>query len=210
MIATNLRKVYLHGSLGDKFGKEFSLAVNSAPEAVRLLNANFSGFVEEVRKGEFRVIRGNRDRVFYLDEDTFHVGLGSSELHIVPVPVGSKKSGLTKIIIGVALIGLSFAFAPAIVGALGPTLGMGTSIVGGVTYGNIAMMGVSMAIGGLAQMMTPKVKSYDTNNTPDQRSSFISNGPVNSTEQGVPVPLVYGRMRVGSVLVASSITTEQL
>ena len=41
-------------------------------------------------------------------------------------------------------------------------------------------------------------------------SDLSINGPTNTAEQGGPIPIVYGRMRVGSALVSSSVSTDQV
>lgn len=44
----------------------------------------------------------------------------------------------------------------------------------------------------------------------DQEKSYMFNGALNSNEQGGPVPLVYGHTRVGSVVISSAITNEEM
>lgn len=54
---------------------------------------------------------------------------------------------------------------------------------------------------------TPTVKSYTSRNPPDQRTSYLFDGAVNTVAQGGPVPIIYGRMRVGSVVVSAGINS---
>ena len=67
-----------------------------------------------------------------------------------------------------------------------------------------------MAITGISQLLTPSLKlsNFSQFERPDQRPSFIFAGPVNVAHQGAVVPLVYGRMRVGSVVVSSGLAPE--
>jgi len=40
--------------------------------------------------------------------------------------------------------------------------------------------------------------------------SYMFNGALNSNEQGGPVPLIYGQARVGSIVISSAITSEEM
>ncbi len=79
--------------------------------------------------------------------------------------------------------------------------------IGGAATG--AFILVTLAITYVAtKLFAPIIKPLeypaDLSGTPE----FVFNGPTNISAQGVGVPLVYGRMRVGSVLVSASIVTE--
>jgi predicted phage tail protein len=83
-----------------------------------------------------------------------------------------------------------------------------------------------MILAGTAQLLSPQPaelpgltgatgargNSFDpANNDPaDNRASYIYNGAVNLTAQGNPVPLCYGRMRVGSVVVSAGVSTTDI
>ena len=204
-----LRTIHLHGRLGDKFGKEFRFDVATAAEAVRALATNFNEFLLELQEGSYEVVRGNYfgDDPIWLDEsEVAEFKLGHADLHIVPHIEGSKNAragGSLKIILGVALIGV------AVAGAFftgGMSLGMmGTTIPGlGISFGNVAMVGVALILAGVARLLTP------TQQNPNEQASFLLNGPGNSYAQGNPVPLVYGEVIVGSQLISGSIDIEPI
>ena len=69
-----------------------------------------------------------------------------------------------------------------------------------------------MLLGGVAQLLAPDVDSGDpqTYEKPEAKASFLFNGPVNTAEQGGPVPLVYGRVITGSHVVSSGLSTEKI
>ena len=71
---------------------------------------------------------------------------------------------------------------------------------------------MTTALGGLAQFLapTPTVDSPAAFEPADQKPSFLFNGPVNTSAQGSVIPVVYGTMLCGSVVVASGIETEDL
>ena len=57
---------------------------------------------------------------------------------------------------------------------------------------------------GVAQM-TAKAPDTSINEAEGNESAVIS-GPQNTNQQGVPVPLVYGRTMAGSIVIASNLT----
>ena len=63
----------------------------------------------------------------------------------------------------------------------------------------IAMMGLQMALAPKPKMERP---SADVNSA---KQSFIFSSKANVAEQGIPVPVGYGRLRVGSAVIQSTI-----
>lgn len=197
-----MRKIHLHGTLS-KYTPVIELDVQTAGEAVRALNANFPGFVTDLRAGEWHVIRGDQILGEYLDSvECGALRLGAADLHFVPAVTGAKTGGgALKTVLGVALVGAAFAFSG---GALAAPIVFG-SLSTGLAYGNLAMIGVGMALSGVSQLLAPEDSSKK-----DTQSSFIFNGPGNAYEQGSPVPLVYGEVICGGVLVSGGLDIEAI
>jgi len=210
---SQLKTIHLYGKLADEYGSAFELDVATPAEAIRALAANFPTFYKTLYGGEYRVMRGPPEEDFALNEDQLTLGLGRvSDLHIIPMPAGSKKSGIIKVILGVALIAISIFVPPAGIAA-GGTLAAGFAgeIALGVTYGAVAALGASLVLAGAAQLLSPAPKAdYGGREKPDERASFFFNGPVNTVEQGGPVPIVVGRMEVGSVLVSAGLVISRI
>ena len=208
-----LKTIHLYGKLADEYGPAFDLDVATPAEAIRALAANFPTFYKSLYGGEYRVMRGPPREDFALNEDQLTLAIGqANHLHIIPMPVGSKKTGIFKIILGVALIAISIFVPPAGIAA-GGTLaaGFASEIALGVTYGAVAALGASLVLAGAAQLLSPTPKAdYGGREKPDERASFFFNGPVNTIEQGGPVPIVVGRMEVGSVLVSAGLVISRL
>jgi predicted phage tail protein len=206
-----LRTIHLYGALGDEYGREHRLAVKSPREAVRALCALYRGFRDRFKPGFYHVVRGrDLDTGFGLDEQTIDMRLGKGDLHIVPVVEGQGGRGgaFAKIAIGLAIVAGGFFFAPAIAGLGATALSIGgTSLL---TYGNIVAIGAAVALTGVAQLLSPTPKPRVGREPTDKRESFLFNGPENVVTQGGAVPLVYGRARVGSVLISAGLTAEQI
>lgn len=194
------RNIHLHGALGKRFGRHHTLDVATAGEAGRALAAVLPGFRDFAVGKWFRVVRGDRRTGLALGEGDLAFELGAADLHIVPVLAGSGgRGGLGKIIAGVFLIGAAFFF-PGSIAAFGTATGLG------ITAGQVAGLGLALAMTGLGQMLAPKPKS---NNGKDQ-SSYLFDGGANVTTEGGPVPLVYGHFRVNPVLVGVGLSTEDI
>ncbi|PZR92244.1 MAG: hypothetical protein DI537_13735 [Stutzerimonas stutzeri] len=202
-----MRKVHLHGALGKKYGKTFELEVRTAGEAIRALSANFPKFLKDLREGSWHIVRGKSvDKGLDLGKDdisTFNLGQG--DLHIVPVVAGSKRAGLLKVVLGAVLIGAAFVLtAGAAAGLAAPIMQGG--LLGGITGTQLALFGAAMALAGVSALLTPEEKKKE--DTDD--SSFTMTGPGNTTDQGVPVPLVYGEVITGGVLISGGYDVERI
>lgn len=189
-----MKQIILHGSLAH-FGERFSLDVRDPAEAVRALTTQIKGFREAVEAGSWHVIRGPLEDGESLNEEGLTVGLGNqNEIHILPAIEGAGGDGVGKVIGGIALVAASFI----------PGLNVAVA-------GALFSAGVSMSLGGVSMMLAPSPDSnYDDRESPDQRPSFLFDGPVNTSTQGLPVPVVYGRIKTGSVVVSAGMTSEEL
>jgi predicted phage tail protein len=211
-----MRTIHLHGYLRERFGGPFRFDVASPREAISALLHQLDGFADAIRDGRFGIIRGDYEHGMELDETELTLRFGRTrELHIVPVVQGGggRGAGIAKIVLGVGL--LAVGIGGAILATGGFMAGLGTVAGFGVTWGSIATAGIAITAAGLSSVLTPRPNldpgRLDQLEPPDQRPSALFNsGPVNRSAQGAPVPVVYGRMRVGSVVVSSGLVTESI
>jgi len=200
-----LRKIKLYGRLAKFVGQRvFEADVASAAEAVRFLLVNFPQLEKHMADQHYRVSVGK----YALTAEELQDPAGQQEIKIVPVLAGA--GGRTAAIIaGVALIALSFGIGA--IASAGVTLG---GLAGIGTVGTIGVsIGVSLVLGGVAQLLTPTPKinipgTQQDNNDP--RKSYSFSGIQQTSRQGVPVPIVYGETIVGSVVVSAGIDTVQV
>ncbi|MFX3669808.1 tail assembly protein [Xanthomonas arboricola] len=196
---TKIRTVRLYGVLGARFGRSFRLAVSSPAEAIRALCVQIPGIerflMESKDRGmAFAVFIGRRN----LREDQLDDPPGSDEIRIAPILIGSKTGGVFQAILGVALIAVA-AIA---------TGGVGAAFAASGVWGTAAMVGLSLAIGGVAQMLAPQAKGLGTSERPENQPSYSFNGPVNTQAQGNPVPVAYGRVWAGGAIISAGIYAE--
>lgn len=184
----------------------FRAEVSSAGEAVRFLLANFPHLEPELAQGHYRITVGDHD----LCEDEIGHPSGQQEIRIIPVVAGAGAAG--RIIAGIALIGASFLFPGAgMFGAtsiFGATAGTGILTATGTLLSGI---GASLVLGGVSQLLTPVPRLPQGQDTQDDpRKSYSFSGIQNVSRSGVPVPIVYGRTLVGSVIISAGIDSVQV
>jgi predicted phage tail protein len=198
-----LRSIHLHGALKKQFGPSHRFDVATAAEAFRALNCAFPNrFLKALEQGAYKIVRGDKRNGMQLDLDLItSFRLGHADLHIIPVPKGASQSGkgTTKVVLGAALVGAAVFFSG---GTLATPLA-GTGLLSGLTYGNIALVGVGLAIAGAATLLSKPTQATGASN-----DATVNGGNIgNSGQQGDALPLIYGEVLCGSkpISVASDI-----
>ncbi|CNH88435.1 MULTISPECIES: tail assembly protein [Yersinia] len=177
----------------------FRFAASSTQEAIKaccVLLPGFERFLNEAKdKGlTFAVFKGKRN----ISKDELEFNIGDEEIKIAPIIIGSKKAGLFQTILGAVLIAAAL---------WNPVIGGAALMSAKVAYG-VGMMGASLALGGMVQMLSPQQGGLAMRESPDNKPSYAFGGPVNSIAQGNPVPLGYGKRRIGGALISAGIHAE--
>lgn len=192
-----LRRIKLYGPLAKFIGERVLTAdVSTAAEAIRFLIANWPQVEQHITQHSYRVVVGGDDLPLGTDPEQLHYPIGRSEISVIPVVAGSGPVG--RIIAGVALIAASFAI-PGSAAFLGIGL---KGLAGGI--------GLSLTLGGVAQLLMPMPTMPDADSASDPRRSYSFSGIQNTSRQGVPVPIVYGETLVGSVVISAGIDIVQV
>lgn len=213
-----LYKVKLYGSLGKKYGTgTIEIYSKDLKEIFRALSSRFGEhFKTTVVNGSWHITKGKRKSITLSKEDTFisteevDLPLSDNEIHIFPAIMGAggKGGSIGAIVLGVVLIAIAVV---AVIYTGGAAAGLIGAI--GSSAGQVALVGIAAVAYGVSSLLAqpPSTGSYTSQAAgADQKQSFIFNGAVNNTEQGVPVPLVYGRHLVGSTVISAGLDVEQL
>ena len=208
-----LRTIRVYGALARFLKRKvFRAQVANAAEAVRFLLANFPQVEKHMADQYYEVRVGSRALQLGKDPGELHLPTGQREvISIIPVIAGAG-GGFGKILIGIGLIAAAILLAP--VG--GGFLGLGAGFISGATAAAastiVGGIGLSLALGGVAQLLTPtpRLNSAGTDAETDPRRSYSFSGVQNVSRQGVPVPVVYGEVIVGSIVVSAGISTEKV
>lgn len=193
--------VLLYGEMGKRFGRRHKLDISTPAEAIRALSANypeFQGWLYEKREAPFRVTVGRED----IDSSEL-VRCTTKTLKFIPLVSGSGNFG--KIIVGALLIYFSGGLAAGIGGTFGASAATITSIGSIITN-----IGISLVLSGLSGMLSSPPKAQAPSERPDNKPSYTFDGAVNTTAQGNCVPVLYGECLVGSQVISSGLSVEQI
>jgi len=203
-----LTKLKLYGDLADFIGhKQFEVKVHSVAQAVSFLINNFPNAEAYMANREYKVLVNE----YEIDETEIQHPIGQQDISFVPV-ISGAGGGFGRVLTGAALIGASFLFPGA--GAFGTTSFFGKAAVAGGVLTKVgtavSLMGASMVLGGVSEMLFPVPKPKDISNPSDPRISFGFNGIQQSSRAGTTHPIVYGEIFTGSVVISAGIDTEQV
>jgi predicted phage tail protein len=203
--------LHLGGFLGERYGRKHRLEVDRIQDVVRGLACQIPGFRKDVldyRPG-FHLIVGDRD----LGPGQLGMRPAHEDVYLVPAIMGGGgNTPWLQIIIGAALIYFTAgAASPAVAAATGTSMsaaaGMGLSAG---MIGAISSVGYAMVLGGISQMLYQPATAAAPGERPENQPSYVFNGAVNAEAQGHPIPLLYGQLRVGSIVVSAGIETVQM
>ena len=204
-----LRKIKLYGELAKFVGhKEFEVKVDSIGRAVSFLINNFPGIEKYMSPKYYQVKVGN----YEIGEDELHYPIGQKEdIQFIPVISGAGR-GLGKTLLGVALIGIAIA-APGAGFMAGGGFGFAGAGAMAGKFSFAAMLGnigIGLTLMGVSEMLTPLPEKRDFNSEEDPRLSYNFSGTQNTSRAGTPVPICYGEIITGSVVISGSIDTQQV
>lgn len=182
--------VRFYGSL-KQFGTEFRLDCKTPAEVVQALTSQIPKLRQFIQQGLFTVRVGRE----YLDNRYLEQGLNQhlkedATVHFTPVLKGSKKAGLFQTIVGAVMV---------VVGAFTSWAG-GAALIAG---------GIGLMAGGVAQMLT-KMPSMSTGKDAEKKQSTSFSNLSNMAAQGRPMPIAYGRIRVGSLIISQGVETMDI
>ena len=188
-----LKKIKVYGKLRQFLGKSyFEAAVRSPQQAMSFLMANFQGLQKHMNDQYYKIKMGGND----ITEDYLSMS-GQGDIQIIPVACGAAP-----IVIGAGLIGAGAIAATSTVAFIAGTLATALTTVG-----------VSMIVGGVVEMIAPQ-PSLDipsiSDIDPRIRGSYSFNGIQNVNSSGVPIPIIYGLVFSGSILISSGVDTAQI
>ena len=198
-----LRKVKLYGELAKFVGhKEFEVKAETVGKAISFLIHNFPGIESYMSPKYYQVKVGNYD----IDKEEIHHPVGKQDIHFIPVISGAGR-GLGKVLLGAVLIGIAVASG-------GTGLSLGAGGVFGFTGGSLAAIGgnigLALVLSGVSDMLFPVPKPQKFTSEEDPQLSFNFSGVQNTSRAGTPVPIVYGEIFTGSVVISAAVDTNQV
>lgn len=176
-----MTEVHFHGILAKKYGKVHKMALSRPKDLLLAMEANHDDFPLELKK---------------LAQKNIHYSFVVNDRWVKNHEQFSDK--IKKI-----------DFVPCILGS-GPAV-FGSWVAAGFFYASLALS-IGSAVYSYVQagkMEYPQIPGAEATSAALNRSLAFSNRE-NILEQGNPVPLVYGRLRVGSFVVQSTVKSFPL
>ncbi|EKF5023964.1 tail assembly protein [Salmonella enterica] len=198
MAPPTMARVCLYGDL-QRFGRRTDLSIKTAAEGVYALAMQIPGFRQRMSEGWYQVRIAGED----VSADNLTARLHEplppgAVIHIVPRMEGAK-SGWTGILAGAALIAASFI----------PVLNVAVWAGEAATWSSLAFsLGVSMMLGGVAQMLAPQPKAPSMHNADNGKQNTYFSSLDNMVAQGNPLPVAYGEVMTGSRRISQELSTR--
>lgn len=198
----NLKKIKVYGKLRQFLGQSyFEAAVKSPQQAFAFLKANFEGVEKHMNDQLYKIKMGGR-----VVTEEFLTMSGQGDIQIIPVATGAGPA--IPIIGGIIGIGAgAAAAATTLTGAAG-------FLVGTVLSTALTTVGTSMLIGGVTELISPTQPASNISQVgdtdPSIRGSYSFSGIQNVSNAGVPIPIIYGSVFTGSVIISAGSDTAQV
>ena len=200
-----LKKIKVYGRLRKFLGQSyFEAAVASPKQAFHFLIANFPEVENHMMNQIYKIKMGGMD----ITEDLLSLQ-SDEDIQIIPIAIGAKGAA-----IGLLGIGAGAAVSSVATGVLGTAV-FGTTI-GGIIGGGLTAIGTNMLINEATNLLMPRqdipsgvmADSFSQNDPTFQSFGFGS--IQNVSRAGVPIPIIYGEVFTGSVVISSGIDTVQV
>jgi len=211
-----MKVVKVYGALQKRLGQcRFEFDVTTPAQALRGLCANFPDLAKWMIDSEkdgvgYKVSVGD---IEVTEEDVSPLLLPYSDrevFSITPVIAGAG-GGFGRILLGAALIALAIAvpttagftaagFSASAAAATGATIS--TAAYFAAAAGNI---GIGLVLSGVAEVLSPQPKPQELL---DDNPSFYFSNIANTARQGLPVPIAYGRVFAGSVVLSANFDVD--
>ena len=196
-----LKRIKVYGRLARFLGfRTFLADVNSAGEAMRFLLANWPELEKHISGQVYKVKVGEYD----IGEDELNDPSGCQDIKIIPVATGSRDffdSTIGKFVIAAAFIAAPY-LAPALAG----------TAIGATTLGAISTsIGISFALSGASQLLfpPPAPPNIASINNPSNQN-FAFSGIQQVSRVGTALPLAFGQVFCGSIVVSAGVDTVQV
>ena len=200
-----LKKIKVYGRLRKFLGQSyFEAAVASPKQAFHFLIANFPELESHMMNQFYKIKMGGMD----ITENLLNLQ-SDEDIQIIPIATGSGP-----LILGIGALAGGAAVSGVTTGLLGTAV-FGTTI-GGIIGGGLTAIGTSLLVNEATKLLTPTpdiptAVVTDTFSQNDPTFQSFGFGSISNVSQaGVPIPIIYGEVFTGSVVISSGIDTVQV
>ena len=210
-----MKVVKVYAALRKRLGQcRFEFDVATPAQAIKALCVNFPGLdkwlIDSEQDGVGYRVTVSKEKATEENVASLLMPFSDREVFsITPVIAGAGR-GTGQILLGAALIAVAIANPFAGVGLV-KGAGVGFSAVAGGGFAAFAgNLGIALVLGGIAQAISPQPELDSTVDESVQLESFTFSNVVNTSRQGMPCPIAYGRLFVGSAVLSSGLDVDQV
>ena len=195
-----MKVVKVYGALRKRLGQcRFEFDVATPAQAIKALCVNFPGLDKWLIDSEqdgvgYRVAVG-KEKATEKNVAPLLMPFSEKEVFSITPVIAGAGQGSGQIIAGLALIAVSIAVPAA-------ALGLKSML-------SIGLLGGSLLLQGIAQAISPQPEPPSLDEAV-QLESFTFSNVVNTSRQGMPCPIAYGRLFVGSAVLSSGLDVDQV
>lgn len=203
-----MTNIIVHGILAKEFRSHFKFAIRKPQEifdAISCICPQFRNRMVELTKQGIHyslLIDGKKIE----SEADLRIAKDGQTIDLIPTICGAGSNGgiIAMLIIGIATAGVGLA-AAGVFGAAGISAAAAIGVSAGMAS-TIASIGVGIVGMSLQALLAPKPNmERPSSDVSAAKQSFNFSSKANVSEQGIPVPVAYGRLRVGSAIIQSSV-----
>ncbi len=193
----NLKKIKVYGKLRQFLGQSyFEAAVKSPQQAIAFLKANFEGVEKHMNDQLYKIKMGGR-----VVTEEFLTMSGQGDIQIIPVATGALPA-----VGGLLLTGFATEIGTFVAGFTAFKAAAITSV--------ISTIGTALILQGVTDLIAPTQPASNISQVgdtdPSIRGSYSFSGIQNVANAGVPIPIIYGSVFTGSVIISAGSDTAQV
>ena len=213
-----MKVVKVYGALRERLGQcRFELNVATPAQAIKALCVNFPGLdkwlIDSEQDGIAYRVRVGREEATPSDVSVLGLPWSEREVFSITPVIAGAGGGFGRFIFGGLLIGASFLFPGAglfgssAFGVFGP---LAPSTIGALTTVGTALsaVGAGLVLTGVSQIISPTPPSGLELKEANRIQNFSFSGITNTSQQGLAVPIAYGRLFVGSAVISSGLDVD--
>ena len=193
----NLKKIKVYGKLRQFLGQSyFEAAVKSPQQAFAFLKANFEGIEKHMNDQLYKIKMGGR-----VVTEEFLTMSGQGDIQIIPVATGALPA-----IGGLLLTGFATEIGVFVAGF--------TALKAAAVTAVISTIGTALILQGVSSIIAPTQPASNISQVgdtdPSIRGSYSFSGIQNVANAGVPIPIIYGSVFTGSIIISAGSDTAQV
>ena len=201
-----LKTIKVYGKLKEFLGQGvFQAAVKSPLQAVNFLKANFAGIEKHMNDQIYKVKIGSNS----VNDELLSLH-GQGDIQIIPVAIGAGWFDWLDDVFDF----VGDTVSGAVNWVSNNILSVGVTLLTGGLGGLLTNLGTNLLISGVSGLLSPQKPTASTSSVgdtdPNIRGSYNFNGIQNISTAGVPIPILYGSVFTGSIIISSGIDTAQI